>query len=322
MKRIIIPGIILALSGCDNNSADTADLTPQQKEELQAFIQKTKSELIFVQGGAFWMGDFCSRMRSGGSYCTSDNNNKPVHEVELSSYSISKYKITHEDYDFYLSLNSLPRKSYENKYSNKTFSDLTFLRKSPAIISWTEAVNYCSWLGKETGLSFSLPTEAQWEYASRNRGQYLIIATDDGTLRINKKTGKGENFATDEDRDEVAEPNGILSPLLRFPVDKYPPSPLGLYNMADNGKEWVIDWYDPNYYNKSSRKDPQGPDKPVVKDKEKEQYLKVLRGMSNPVPGFPAGLTITRYYQVKDPDGPLGTTARCVVNSATPINQQ
>ncbi|WMY76051.1 SUMF1/EgtB/PvdO family nonheme iron enzyme [Buttiauxella selenatireducens] len=319
MNKIIIPAFVLILSGCDNTSADTVDLTPQKKKELQLFIQKEKSEQIFVQGGTFWMGDFCSKMRNDGPYCTSDKNNKPVHKVELSSYSISKFKITHENYEFYLSLNGLPAQKYDNKYTNKSLSDMTFLDNSPAVISWTEASNYCAWLKKETGLSFALPTEAQWEYAARNRGQYVTIATDDGTLRIDKKTGKGENFATDEDRDEIAEPNGILSPLLRFQVDKYPPSPLGLYNMADNGKEWVIDWYDPDYYTKSPGKDPQGPDKPVVKDKTEDQYWKVLRGASNPVPGFPSGLTITRYYQVKDPDGPVGTTARCVVNSPTQI---
>ncbi|WMY76052.1 SUMF1/EgtB/PvdO family nonheme iron enzyme [Buttiauxella selenatireducens] len=322
MNKIIIPAFILILSGCDNTSADTVDLTSQQKKELQLFIQKAKSEQIFVQGGTFWMGDFCSKMRSGGSFCTSDKNNKPDHKVELSSYSISKFKITHENYSFYLDITGKPKQNFDNKLRNKTLSDMTFLQNSPAIISWTEASNYCTWLKKETGLPFSLPTEAQWEYAARNRGQYVTIATDDGTLRVNSKTYKGENFATDEDRDEVAEPNGLNPPLVRFPVEKYPASPLGLYNMADNGKEWVVDWYDPDYYVKSPMKDPQGPDKPVVKDKTKGQYWKVLRGASNPVPGFPSGLTITRYYKIKDPDGPLGTTARCVINSAEPIKNQ
>ncbi|WMY76050.1 SUMF1/EgtB/PvdO family nonheme iron enzyme [Buttiauxella selenatireducens] len=319
MNKIIIPAFVLILSGCDNTSADTVNLTPQKKKELQLFIQKAKSEQIFVQGGTFWMGDFCSKMNNGGPFCTSDKDNKPAHEVELSNYSISKFKITHENYGFYLDITGQPKQHFDKEWRNKTLADMTFLKNSPAIISWTEATNYCEWLKKETDLPFALPTEAQWEYAARNRGQYATIATDDGTLRINKKTGKGENFATDEDRDEIAEPNGLNPPLVHFSVEKYPPSPLGLYNMADNGREWVIDWYDPDYYAKSTDKDPQGPDKPIVKDKTKDQYWKVLRGGNRPAPGFPSGLTITRYYQVKDPDAPLGTTARCVVNSPTQI---
>ncbi|HCM9274265.1 TPA: SUMF1/EgtB/PvdO family nonheme iron enzyme [Enterobacter kobei] len=320
MNKMIIPGIVIVLSGCDNTNAGTMNLTPQQKKELQTFIQKEKSEQVFVQGGTFWMGDFCSKMRDGGSFCTSDKNNKPVHEIELTSYSISKFKITHENYAFYLEITGQPKQHFDKEWRNKTLSDMTFLKNSPAIITWTEASNYCSWIKKESGLPFSLPSEAQWEYAARNRGQYVAIATDDGTLRINKKTNKGENFATDEDREQIGEPNGILPSLISFPVDKYPPSPLGLYNMADNGKEWVIDWYDPDYYSKSPKKNPQGPEQPVMKDKTRDQHWKVLRGASNPTPGFPSGLTITRYYQVKDPEAPLGTTARCVVNITTPIN--
>ena len=319
MNKMIIVGIILALSGCDNTSADTVNLTPQQKKEVQRFIQKEKSEQVFVQGGTFWMGDFCSKMRNGGAFCTSDKNNKPVHEVELSSYSISKFKITHENYAFYLEMTGQPKQHFDKEWRNKTLSDMTFLKNSPAIITWTEASNYCSWIKKESGIPFSLPTEAQWEYAARNRGQYVVIATDDGTLRVNEKSGKGENFATDEDREQAGEPNGILPSLINFPVDKYSPSPLGLYNMADNGKEWVMDWYDPDYYSKSPKKDPQGPTQPVIKSKSKNQYLKVLRGGDNPVPGFPSGLTFSRSFRIKDPEAPLGTTARCVVNSPTKI---
>ncbi|MGR7526673.1 formylglycine-generating enzyme family protein [Klebsiella aerogenes] len=319
MNKMIIIGVMLALSGCDNTSADTVKLTPQQKKEVQHFIKEAKSEQVFVQGGTFWMGDFCSKIRNGGAFCTSDKNNKPVHEVELSSYSISKFKITHENYAFYLEMTGQPKQHFDKEWRNKTLSDMTFLKNSPAILSWTEANNYCVWLKKETGLPFSLPTEAQWEYAARNRGEYVLIATDDGTLRVNKKSGKGENFATDVDRDEIAEPNGLNPPMVHFPVDKYPPSPMGLYNMADNGREWVSDWYDPEYYEKSTKKNPQGPNKPVVKDKAEEQYWKVLRGGNRPVPGFPSNLTVTRYYEVKDPARPIGTTARCVVNSPTKI---
>ena len=319
MKKIIIPGIIFALSGCDNTGQATVSLTSQQKKELQTFLQRAKSEQVFVQGGTFWMGDFCSKMRKGGQYCTPDKNNKPVHKIELTSYSISKFKITHEDYSFFLASNNLPAQKFNVKNVDKMLADMVFLKNSPAIVSWTEASDYCSWLKKETGLPFSLPTEAQWEYAARNRGLYVIVATDDGTLRINNKTGKGENFATDEDRDEIAEPNGLNPSLVHFPVDKFPPSPLGLYNMADNGKEWVLDWYDPDYYSKSPKNNPPGPDKPVVKDKSQDQYWKVLRGASNPTPGFPSGLTITRYYKVQNPTGPTGTTARCVVNVPSPI---
>ncbi|MCZ5325222.1 hypothetical protein O5699_22905 [Escherichia coli] len=70
-------------------------------------------------------------------------------------------------------------------------------------------------------MNFALPTEAQWEYAARNKGKYVSIASDDGSLRYNLKTGRGENFATDEDREVVAESLHIDSINVFFPVDHW-----------------------------------------------------------------------------------------------------
>ena len=310
-----------AITACDDTSLKpgTRTLTPQQKSDIQQLITKTKADLVFVQGGKFWMGDFCSQMRNGGPYCSSDENNKPLHEVELSSYSMGKFKITHEQFDVYVNATGVIKEYTTDPIDNKILAAETYFANSPAIISWTEADRYCAWLKQESGIPFALPTEAQWEYAARNRGQYVGVATDDGTFRMNKVTGKGENYATEEDRREAAEPLGIQPFLIHFPVDKYPPTPLGLYNMAENGPEWVIDWYDPNYYKSSPVKNPQGPEKPVEKLASENQYLKVLRARHIPHPGFPSVFTFARSFNVKDPNGPFDTTARCVVNSTSPV---
>jgi formylglycine-generating enzyme required for sulfatase activity len=318
-KYLIITTFLL--SGCDNsNPAPKKNRTPQEKIEIQNFIKKVKSEMIFVQGGKFLMGDFCSKSRNTTADCTSDEDNKPLHEVELTSYSISKFKITHENYALYREMAGLPKQHFDEEWRNETLADMTHFKNSPAIVTWTEADGYCAWLKKETGLPLSLPTEAQWEYAARNRGQYLLLGTDDGTWRINKKTELGENIPSEEDRRKVEEDDGVISSFVYFPVDKYPANGLGLYDMAANGFEWAKDWYDPNYYKNSPSRDPQGPDGPVVKDKKTGQFWKALRGKDFSIPGVPEGLTFSRSYKIKDADYPAGTTARCVINSAEPIN--
>lgn len=264
------------------------------------------------------MGDFCKKMRDGGPYCSPEKDTKPLHEVELSSYSIGKFKTTHEDYNFYLKMAGLPRQYSSDKLMNEMLLDVTHFKNTPAVVTWTEANKYCTWLKKETGLPFTLPTEAQWEYAARSRGKYILVATDDGVWREDK-TGYGENYATDEDRYRVEETYGIDGSLTLFAVDRYPPTPFGLYGMADNGYEWVKDWYDPEYYKNSPRKDPQGPEKPVVKDKYTGQYWKVRRGGNHPDPTGDVGLTFFRGYNIPDNDFPDGTTVRCVVNSEQEI---
>ncbi|MBJ9644733.1 SUMF1/EgtB/PvdO family nonheme iron enzyme, partial [Citrobacter sp. FDAARGOS_156] len=109
------------------------------------------------------------------------------------------------------------------------------------------------------------------------------------------------------------------SSFVRYAVDRYPPTPGGLYGMAENGYEWVSDWYDPDYYATSPRQDPQGPEKGVILDEDNGQYMKVRRGGDNPSPGVDVGLTFFRGYAIKDNYFPDGTTVRCAVNAAEAV---
>ncbi len=320
MKRIIYRSsivIILLISGCDRSDPEVKH-TPQEKAQIQNYLNRVKTDLVYIKGGTFWMGDFCKKMREGGPYCSPEKDTKPLHEVELSSYSIGKFKVTHEDYDFYLKMAGLPKQYFEEKFAVDMLATMTHFENSPAVVTWTESHNYCSWLKKETGLPFSLPTEAQWEYAARSRGKYILVATDDGVWREDKN-GYGENYATDKDRYKVEEIYGINGSLALLSVDKYPPTPFGLYGMSENGYEWVKDWYDPGYYKNSPVKDPQGPDKPVVKDIKTGQYFKVRRGGESPDPTGDVGLTFFRGYNRQNNNFPDGTTVRCVVNSVEPV---
>lgn len=91
--------------------------------------------------------------------------------------------------------------------------------------------------------------------------------------------------------------------------------------MAADGFEWVNDWYDPNYYEYSTEQNPTGPEKPVFKNYS-GKYTKVLRSLDR-FNGI-TGTTVGRHYD--DPSLsehllPSSFTARCVVNSPSPINK-
>jgi formylglycine-generating enzyme required for sulfatase activity len=109
---------------------------------------------------------------------------------------------------------------------------------------WSQANDYCHWLGNILKQPITLPTEAQWEYAARSRGFNVGYATNWGT--INPK--KNINILT---REESRDLNL---------ADAYPPNPLGFYGMSGNLAEWVNDWYASDYYEKSAVNNPRGPE--------------------------------------------------------------
>jgi formylglycine-generating enzyme required for sulfatase activity len=302
------------LSGCDEKTAAVVHThSAEDNARLQQFIEGVKSQLVFVQGGEFLMGDFGEKYGREHLQYDSRQDSKPLHRVELSSYSLSKFKASNQQYQFYLAWNGLKGRQIDRKY----WTDRASIPDTPARVDWNEAAQYCTWLAKVTNLPFSLPTEAQWEYAARSRGQYFAAPTNDGTLRIEGR--KGINVATGADAEEYAKRVGnSLGGLTPLPGDFRPPNPLGIYDMAGNGWEWVMDWYDPDYYQHSSIKDPQGPDKPVFKDTE-GYYTRVLRGQD--ISNWWGGLTMTRFKA--DPEShrypPVDKTVRCAVNSAQPV---
>ncbi|WP_343645667.1 formylglycine-generating enzyme family protein [Enterobacter sp.] len=320
MQRTAIAGMVfsfLLLQGCDQSSGSQTATAPeydaQDKARLEQFIQQIKSELVYVQGGEFLMGDFGEEYGPEKLPYDGKKDSKPLHKVELSSYSLGKFKTSNWQYQFYLSWNHLKGRVIKGSRNMANWQEMAQTANTPAHVDWNEANQYCRWLGKITGLPFSLPTEAQWEYAARNRGQYVVAPTDDGTIRIEDR--KGINVATEDDVEGYSQSVGTsLGNLSPVPGDFRPPNPLGIYDMAGNGWEWMKDWYDPDYYSHSPVKDPQGPEKPVFKDSD-GYFTKVLR--SQDFSGPRRGLTMVRYNA--DPESryypPVDKTVRCAVNS-------
>ncbi|WP_341522090.1 SUMF1/EgtB/PvdO family nonheme iron enzyme [Pseudomonas sp. G.S.17] len=334
----IVSGIFISLTlqGCEQAvELSEPAITPVSQAEFQQFIKSVKDNLVFVEGGEFLMGDFGSKYAPERAPYDRDQDSKPLHKVELSSYSINKFKVTNDEYQFHLRLGGLKLRD-KGMASKKSWDNINSTSNTPAHMDWYEAEQYCAWLSFITELPFALPTEAQWEYAARSRGQFLMVATDDGTYKAEPRSlvsesyePKGINISSDGDRMAFAQQMGwktrFYTPL---PVNMFPPNPLGLYSMSDNGYEWVKDWYDPDYYKVSSLKDPQGPGNPVSKDTF-GHYTKVMRGQSYADPYWGGGVNVHRTE--KNPFGQFSekgtivldsSTMRCVVNSLEPVHQE
>lgn len=137
-------------------------------------------------------------------------------------------------------------------------------------ISWNDAVAYAKWAGKR------LPTEAEWEYASRGGKQNTIYSWGNEAVDIGKtKT----NYWTGEFPVKNTLKDGFYT---TAPVQSYNPNAYGLFDMSGNVWEWCNDWYHAKYYaslTASSTHNPKGPLK-SYDPMEPNIPKKVLRGGS------------------------------------------
>lgn len=127
-------------------------------------------------------------------------------------------------------------------------SDLKGRENHPVVqVCYEDAIAYAKWAGKR------LPTEAEWEYAARGglTQEPYVWGKEfhpGGKWMANTWQGRFPNANSKED--------GFVR---TSPVRSFPPNGFGLYDMAGNVWEWCSDWYRPDYYAHSPRKNPQGP---------------------------------------------------------------
>jgi formylglycine-generating enzyme required for sulfatase activity len=222
-------------------------LPPPNDKELSDFRAKIRGGLVFVKGGSYLMGDFGPDYAKEKLPYSANEGAAPAHEVTLDNYSIMKHRVTYADYDLYTRANHLPPVSIKNNLQ----LEFRFPDYPAGHISWQQSQDFCSWLGKIVGTPVSLPTEAQWEYAARSRGELWVIPST--TVKV--ADGKYDLQQLDETISRM-EANGTSpEPAISRPVGTYGENALGVSDVFGRGREWTADWFDKNYYSRS----PEGP---------------------------------------------------------------
>ncbi len=179
--------------------------------------------MVWLPGGTFRMGQDDSP----------HEDEKPVHEVEVNGFSIGQYPVTFAEYDRFCEATGReqPGDSWWGRGVRPVIN-----------VSWEDATAYCKWLSERTGARYRLPTEAEWEYACRASSEAKYCFGDDeeqlGKYAWYLKNAGGKTH----------------------PVGEKQANAWGLHDVHGNVLEWVQDWYTNDYYRRSPRENPTGPE--------------------------------------------------------------
>ncbi|MCC7504206.1 MAG: SUMF1/EgtB/PvdO family nonheme iron enzyme [Saprospiraceae bacterium] len=271
-------------AGCPDSDGDSVpnhlDECPFHEGTLPNGCPEVAPGFVYVQGGTFYMGDLFEDDPS--------DEYKP-HLITVSDFWMSGTEVSYDEFDRFC-------KSTDRRKPRDEFGRAT---RPAAFVSWYDAVEFCNWLSMQHGLTpvyqidkknddpgnrnekgkrrkgddpykwtvkciweadgYRLPTEAEWEFAARERGD-------------KKRFGNGQNEADplvmnlktcSASADYFICNNNVKHEGTR-PVDFFKSNALRLHNMSGNVAEWCWDWYEPLYYSNidyysGGDRDPHGP---------------------------------------------------------------
>ncbi|HMS15420.1 MAG TPA: formylglycine-generating enzyme family protein, partial [Planctomycetota bacterium] len=201
----------------------------------KTYVQKIEGtsvefEMIAIPGGSFAMGS-----PDGEKGRKSDEG--PVQTVRLSPFWMGRHELTWDEYELWSADLDRKRRAGEPSPSDlradavtrptPPYTDMTFGmgdRGFPAIcMTQHSAKTYCKWLSEKTGVTYRLPTEAEWEYACRAGTKTAYSFGDDPGLLSDYAWFRGNAKGRYKK------------------VGTRKPNPWGLYDMHGNVAEWCLD---------------------------------------------------------------------------------
>jgi formylglycine-generating enzyme required for sulfatase activity len=126
-------------------------------------------------------------------------------------------------------------------------------------VTWNDAVALSRWLSQKEGVTYRLPTEAEWEYACRSGTRTRYFNGDDPAGLAQIANSFDADAAVNWQRWQSFALTAHDGHAFTAPVGQFSPNAFGLHDMLGNAWEWVSDWHADDYYAKSPLNDPQGP---------------------------------------------------------------
>ena len=177
------------------------------------------------------------------------NSDHMEHRVFVDTFWVSRFLVTNERFVNFLNATGITNEVESVYVFVNTNHELCRIRKGASgeyntvrgyerhpvtQVNWHGASAYCTWVGGK------LPTEAQWERAARLGFDQALYPWGD-----EEPSSAKANYA--ENVGDTTE------------IGAYPSDHVGIFDLAGNVWEWCGDWYSPNYYLLSPRRNPTGP---------------------------------------------------------------
>lgn len=207
--------------------------------------------MTLVAAGSFEMG---SPDTQAGRY----GNEGPLHTVRVAQFYMGTYEVTRAQFGVFVAatghdtgqrcstsedgkMAQRDGRSWRNPGYPQTDAD-------PVVcVSWDDAQAYARWLSERSGQQFTLPSEAQWEYAARAGNQAARPWGDlaDGACQyanVMDATGKAQVAGIAWEAHRCDDGYAYSAPVGRFSPNRF-----GLHDMIGNVWEWTADCWNRSY---------------------------------------------------------------------------
>ena len=255
-----------------NQTRGLPSLLPKNKpQSTEITSAATGIKLKLIPAGEFEMGsrlseqDLAARFARWDAEASYFTDERPPHRVKISrSFYLGQYEVTVGQFRKFVNDTGykteaesdgqggygwVESKSTWEKDPKFTWKNAGFPQTDdhPVVnVSWNDAKKFCEWLSRKEGLTYRLPTEAEWEYACKAGTNSLWSNGDDP-----ESVSRIGNIADGTLKAKILSLKGIDAKdgyVFTAPVGKFAPNPHGLYDLHGNVLEWCEDVYDAKLY--------------------------------------------------------------------------
>jgi formylglycine-generating enzyme required for sulfatase activity len=251
---IIFVAIALGVGGGAYSRYIDEQARIKQVEKEKKLLSQLNLQMQSIPGGSFKMGS------------KQEKDEQPIHNVSIKPFKIMSKEVTVGQFRQFVDVTGYKTDAERNKhnksgcYINKDWKKHEYVKgyswsnpsfnqtdNHPVVcVSYWDGEAFVKWLNKNTGQVFSLPSEAQWEYAARggsNKKYHYGNSTSQlcqyGNVMDNTPLPNGAVWTKRAKCDD-----GYLA---TAPVGQYQPNQFGLYDMIGNVAEWTQDCWNDSY---------------------------------------------------------------------------